>query len=111
MKHWKLTLVIALVCMFAISNAWAKPEELTVKISQMKVAMTSTGKEYVRFIAPIEGKTDSGVIFTQELPVMAFGDLATTAKQYKEGQTFKCVADSRFYNGRKSYTILKFLGK
>lgn len=106
----RLSTILAMVMVIAMATSvWAKPEELTVKISQMKVAMTSTGKEYVRFIAPIQGKTESGVVFEQELPVMAFGELATVAKQYKEGQTFKCIADSRFFNGRKSYTILKFL--
>jgi hypothetical protein len=102
--------VLAMVLMAVLSTSvWAKPEELTVKVSQMKVAIAKNGKEYVRFIAPIQGKSESGVVFEQELPVMAFGELATVAKQYKEGQTFKCIADSRFWNGRKSYTILKFL--
>ena len=111
MKHrLSVVIVLAIVLAFAFTTvSWAKPAEISGKIEQMVSKIGTNGKPYVRFIIPVASKTESGVAYTQSLPFMAFGDLVTDAKLYKEGQVVKCVAEMRYYNGRQSYTILKFI--
>ena len=109
MKH-RLSVVIVLAIVLAFATvSWAKPEEISGTIEQMVVKKDKNGAEYVRFIVPVIGTTESGVSFPQSLPFMSFGAVAIPAKLYKEGQTFKCVAEYSYYNGKKSYTILKFI--
>jgi len=109
MKH-RLSVVIVLAIVLAFATvSWAKPVEISGTIEQMVSKIGTNGKPYVRFIVPVSGKTESGVAYMQSLPFMAFGDLVTDAKLYKEGQVVKCVAEMRYYNGRQSYTILKFI--
>ena len=109
MKH-RLSVVIVLAIVLAFATiSWAKPADISGKIEQMVVKKDKNGAEYVRFIIPVSGKTESGVVYAQSVPFMAFGDIVKDAKLYKEGQVLRCVAEMRNYNDRQSYTILKFM--
>ena len=109
MKH-RLSVVIVLAIVLAFATvSWAKPADISGKIEQMVVKKDKNGAEYVRFIIPVSGKTENGVVYAQSVPFMAFGDIVKDAKLYKEGQVLRCVAEMRYYNGRQSYTILKFM--
>jgi hypothetical protein len=100
-------LTIALVLAFTMP-AFAKDQTLTVKIDQMVAKNDTNGRLYVRFICPVN-KVRDGVEYTDSLPFMAFGNLVPAARKYKEGDTISVVAKERWYEGRQSFTILKFL--
>lgn len=102
-------LAIALLLALVITSvAWANPVEISGTIEQMVSKLDKNGNPYVRFIVGITGKTDSGVEYPQSVPFMAFGALEPAAKAYKEGDTLNVVAEPRVFNGRTSYTILKY---
>jgi hypothetical protein len=109
MKHRLFVMVILAIVLAFATVSWAKPVEISGKIEQKIEKIGKNGSPYVRFIIPVVGKTESGVAYVQSLPFMAFGALVTDAKLYKEGQVLKCVAEMRYFNGRQSYTILKFV--
>ena len=109
MKHRLSVLIILAIVLAFATVSWAKPVEISGKIEQMVLKIGSNGSPYVRFIIPVTSKTESGVVYTQSVPFMVFGDLVTDAKLYKEGQVLKCVAEMRYFNGRQSYTVMKFI--
>jgi hypothetical protein len=109
-KHlWIAVLAIVALSLIVSAPAFAKGIELTGKIESVTVKLDKNGKQYVRFIVPVEGVTQQGTKYEESLPVMAFGDHVARAKTMKAGQILKVVVQPREYQGRQSYTILKYM--
>jgi hypothetical protein len=101
-------LAILVVFMFTAPAAWSASEKVTGTIESMVVKQDKNGNEYVRFILPLTLNLN-GIAYEDSLPFMAFGAQVTQAKTYKEGDTLTVIAKSREFQGRQSYTILKYL--
>lgn len=101
-------LAILVIFMLTVPVAWSAGEKVTGQITAMVVKQDKNGNEYVRFILPITMKLE-GVEYTDALPFMAFGAQVDKGKTYKEGDTLTVIAKSREFQGRQSYTILKYL--
>ena len=110
-KHFTFTLAITIVLavlMIMAPAAWSAGENVTGTIESMVVKQDKNGNEYVRFIVPLTLKLN-GVSYEDSLPFMAFGTQVEKGKTYKEGDTLTVIAKSREFQGRQSYTILKYL--
>jgi hypothetical protein len=107
-KHLLVTLLIIAVMCWA-APAIAQNDEVTFTVDSMISKIGSNGKEYVRFIGSFELVSESGIKYPDALPFMAFGKLVEEAKTYKTGDTVSVIAKARTFEGRNSYTILKFV--
>lgn len=107
----KKLIILALICSLVwIAPALAKDEQITGKIDSITEGTTNrTNQPYLRIIVTFDKKTDSGVVYPDSLPFMVFGKLVPEGKTYKQGQDITVVAKSRYYEGRQSYTVLKFV--
>ena len=107
-KHFNVALAILIALMLTVSITWAAGEKVTGVIDSMVVKQDRNGNEYVRFIVPLTLNLN-GVSYEDALPFMAFGAQVEEGKTYKEGDTLTVIAKSREFQGRQSYTILKYL--
>jgi len=101
--------IIALALTAVMANASDKIMEGT--ISSTITAIDSRGGEYVRIITP-EQRTLNGTEYEVGVPVMVFSSNPSElskAKALKSGDSFKAIVSGREYNGRMSYTVIKFL--
>jgi len=108
-KHFKFA-VLAIIAVFILTvpTAWAASEQVSGTIESMVVKLDKNGNEYVRFIVPLTLNLN-GIAYNDSLPFMAFGAQVEQAKTYKEGDTLTVIAKSREFQGRQSFTILKYL--
>jgi hypothetical protein len=110
MKKLSIFVVLTIVCsLLWIAPAMAKDEQITGRIDQIVEGTTSTNQPYLRMIVTFDKKTNSGVVYSDSLPFMVFQKLVPEGKAYKAGQMITVVAKSRFFEGRQSYTVLKFV--
>ena len=100
-------LVLALMLIVPIM-AMAAEQVINLPITGKVVAPDRNGNEYVRIIVG-ETKTLQGVEYSVGTAAMAFGDTVEAAKALEIGGMLKAIVQSRVYNGRSSYTILKIL--
>jgi hypothetical protein len=107
-KHFTILLAILVIFMFIAPTAWSAGEKVSGVIDSMVVKQDKNGNEYVRFILPLTLNLN-GIAYQDSLPFMAFGAQVEEAKTYKEGDTLNVIAKSREFQGRQSYTILKYL--
>ena len=107
-KYFSILLAILVVSLFIVSTSWAAGEKVSGVIETMIVKQDRNGNEYVRFIVPLTLNLN-GISYKDALPFMAFGAQVDQAKTYKEGDTLTVIAKSREFQGRQSYTILKYL--
>ena len=102
-----LIAVLAIACFTAVP-VYAVDQNLNVTIESVTLAKDINGREYVRFIVPVN-KQLQGVEYKDTVAVMAFGSMTEPAKTYKAGDTLNAIVKSREFQGSTSYTILKFL--
>jgi hypothetical protein len=109
-KHFPILLAIIVIFMFTffVSQSWAAGEKVSGTISNMVVKQDKNGNEYVRFIVPLTLNLN-GISYEDALPFMAFGAQVEEGKTYKEGDVLTVIAKSREFQGRQSYTILKYV--
>ena len=110
MKHKKWAgVAILVVLMFMVSiSAMAAESLVNLKITGKVIAPDKNGNEYVRLIVG-EKRTIQGVEYDIGVAAMAFGQNVDAAKALNVGDTLKAIVNSRVFNGRESYTILKIL--
>lgn len=104
-----IILLSIIILTFLITPAFAK--DILIKDAPIDSITTGVGKDgnpYVRIIIT-EKRTLSGVEYDAGTPVMAFRGQVDAALKLQDGDTLSCIAAERFWNGRKSYTILKLL--
>ena len=109
----RVTSIVALLSIMAflslafVATAPAKELMLQAPIASAMTKLDKNGNEYVRLIVN-ESKNLDGVHYTVGTPVMCFGQTVAKAKALSEGDEFKAIVDSRYYKGRKSYTLIAF---
>ena len=105
----KVFMAVAVAAFLAIwVPSQAQDVVLDVKVTKSDELIDRNGRPYVRFIVE-ETRELQGIKYIAEVPVMAFGSQASPAKEVKG--TLKAIADKREYQGRTSYTVLKFITK
>ena len=103
-------LALSFITAFIPAMALALDVMLQAPITRTDTFLDKNGNEYVRIIVA-ENKTLNGVAYQTETPVMAFGTQVGSAKALKAGTDFKGICETRSYEGRVSYTVLKILDK
>lgn len=93
------------VMMLAIGTGYAEDVKLEGKISAVQVSQDKNGKEYVRALLP-EKRQLNGISYDTTVAVMFFGDTVQHGKVLKAGDTLKCIAAKKLYNGNASYSVL-----
>lgn len=109
MRYLKIGIMCFIVAMafsVAVTSVHAKEFMLNSEISGITKAVDKNGAEYIRVI--IDQKRQlNGVEYTVSLPAMAFGAVAAELEGYSAGDTLKAVCQTRMFNGRESFTIIK----
>ena len=100
--------VLLILSMIIVPVAMAAEAMIDLKITDKVIAMDKNGNEYVRIIVG-ETKSIQGVSYEIGVAAMAFGSHVDQAKTLNVGDNLKAIVNSRMYNGRQSYTILKIL--
>jgi len=102
-------LVMAIIsAVLVAAPVMAAEQRLNAEIISATVTQDRNGSEYTRFIVQVDKKIQ-GIEYSVGVPAMAFGPLNEQAKALKAGDTLKCIASSREFQGRSSYTIIKFI--
>ena len=108
----KFSVIVIMVCFFAmlISFGMASAAEvlLKAKADTVSINLDKNGAEYVRIICT-ETKAIQGVEYEIGTPVMAFGTHVAEAKLLKNGDKFSAIVQKRTFEGRDSYTVLKWV--
>ncbi|MFH1626085.1 MAG: hypothetical protein ABID54_13160 [Pseudomonadota bacterium] len=78
---------------------------LKAKVESVTTFNDKNGNPCVRIIVN-EARTLQGIEYVAGTPVMAFREMVDKVKGLKAGSTLHAVVAERFYQGRKSYTIL-----
>lgn len=102
-----LFLVLLVFC-FLSSFATAADVMLNATVESTVVGFDKNGDQYVRIIIQ-EKRSLQGVNYEVGVPVMAFSENLEAAKKLSKGDTLKAICQTREFQGRKSYTILKIL--
>ena len=112
MRNWKKLHmaigVLSLLAMFVVPMVMAAESVIDLKITDKVIAPDKNGNEYVRLIVG-ETRNIQGVDYEIGVAAMAFGSHVEKAKTLNVGDNLKAIVNSRTYNGRQSYTILKIL--
>jgi hypothetical protein len=109
MRKLSIFLIALLTIMWFIAvPIHAADQNLNVTIESATLAVDKNGREYIRFIVPVD-KQLQGVEYSDSVAVMAFGNMTEPAKAYKAGDQLNVIVKSREYQGNTSYTVLKFL--
>lgn len=110
-KENKMKRFIALIITLALliaTPAMAKDVLLNATITKADTLIDKNGAQYVRLIVN-ETRALNGISYETEVPVMAFGSQVASASEVKAGDTLKAICNSRNFEDRQSYTILKIL--
>lgn len=97
-----------IIAITGIGIVYAEDMVLEGKVESAVTKLDKNGNEYTRIIV-MEEKSLQGISYQVGTPVMVFGEETQTAKQLNDGDTFKCIAQKRPYQGRDSYTVIKFV--
>jgi saccharopine dehydrogenase-like NADP-dependent oxidoreductase len=109
MKRFTRIAIVTLIVLGLFTPfAMAADQLITAAVSNVKIAKDRNGAEYVRLMVETP-KELNGVQYTTGSPAMAFGQLVAKAKTVKAGQTIKMIVSEKDFNGRTSYTVIKFL--
>lgn len=105
----KIAVVGVMICLLLIAGvAVAKEVVVKAQIASIVTATDKNGDEYVRAIVN-ETKTISGIQVEVGVPAMFFGDKKPMADGLTAGQSIRFIGQTRYFNGRKSYNVLKVL--
>ena len=97
------------MCILMLSTlAFAGDVLLNTTVQSTVVGFDKNGEQYVRLIIQ-EQRTLQGISYEVGVPVMAFRENLQMAKAKKKGDTLKAIVQSREFQGRKSYTIVKII--
>ena len=99
-----LVLCLGFVLAFA-GMAVAKDVVLEGKLTAVMNATDRNGNPYVRAIITEERELN-GVKYSAGVPLMFFGEHVAKGQTLQAGDTIKCIASSRNWMGRPSYTYL-----
>ena len=109
MRKSLIALSIIIVMLFGVAlAAYAQDVALEVTVKSVTLDTDKNGNPYVRFIVD-ESRMLKGVSYTTGVPVMAFREMIEEVKGIKASDTLHAIAAERFFQGRKSYTILKVI--
>ena len=100
--------VLLLLSMVIVPATMAAEAMIDLTITDKVIATDKNGNEYVRIIVG-ETRNIQGVDYEIGVAAMAFGSHVDQAKTLNIGENLKAIVNSRIYNGRQSYTILKIL--
>lgn len=100
--------VVAFCLTVSVGTAMSADKMIDAPITLAVEKLDKNGNAYVRFIVP-EKRSLGGVDYETGVAVMAFGPMVAQAKTYKTGDQLKCIASSRDYQGRTSYTVQAFI--
>ena len=81
---------------------------LSSKVERVSAKINKDGNPYV-IIFVREERTLSGISYTAEAPVFAFGASRNEASQVKEGETIKAIVSKRDNGGDTTYTLRKII--
>ena len=110
MRKSLIALSIIIVMLLGVTLAAANAQDVVLEVTVKSVTQDTdkNGNPYIRFIVD-ESRMLKGVSYTTGVPVMAFRDMINEVKGIKAGDTLHAIAAERFFQGRKSYTILKVI--
>ncbi|GAG57731.1 unnamed protein product [marine sediment metagenome] len=103
-----LSIVIVMLFGVALAAAHAQDVELQVTVKSVTAFTDKNGNPCIRIIVD-EERTLKGFVYTAGVPVMAFRDMTAQVKGIEAGDSLHVIAAERFFQGRKSYTILAVL--
>lgn len=105
----KLIILLSIMALlFAVTPVFAKDVVLKAPIQSLTTGVTKNGNPYIRIIIT-EKRIIEGVEYDAGTVVMAFRSHVDAVSKLKDGDTLHAIATERFWNDRKSYTILKLL--
>jgi hypothetical protein len=88
--------------------AFAVEKVLETKAESITEAIDKNGNAYIRIIVE-ENKTLQGNTYSIGIPVMCFRETVDKARLLNPGDSFKAIVQPREFQGRSSYTLLKWL--
>jgi len=103
-----ITLSVSLVMLISFGIAFGAEEVVTGEITDVVQAVDKNGESYTRLIVTVE-RTLEGSDYQVGLPFMAFGSQAEPAAALQAGDVLKAICQTRLYQGRESFTIVKIL--
>ncbi|HUS89852.1 MAG TPA: hypothetical protein VMW91_10935 [Desulfosporosinus sp.] len=108
MLRKSLAIVGVLALLFMAIPAISAEQVIDLPITSKVVTPDRNGNIYVRFIVG-ETKSLNGVEYSIGTAAMCFGPVVEQAQKLDIGQNLKAIVQSRVFNGRSSYTVLKIL--
>ena len=110
MRSKLVTLSIIAVFLLGVTVLAAHAQDIVLDVTVQSVTtlVDKNGNPCIRIIVE-ETRTLKGISYTTGVPVMAFGDMVDKVKGIKPGEMLNVIAAERFFQGRKSYTILKLI--
>lgn len=104
-----IALSIITMLIFGVTlAAYAQDVELQVTVKSVTSFPDKNGNLCIRIIVD-ESRTLKGFAYTAGVPVMAFRNMVDKVKGIKAGDLLHVIASERFFQGRKSYTILALI--
>ena len=99
---------VAFIMLYTPSSAQAAEKVLDATIDTITESVDKNGNPYIRIIIQ-ESRAIQGNDYIVGIPVMCFRDTVAKARELSPGDSFKAVVQPREYQGRSSYTLLKWL--
>ncbi len=106
-KLFALSIITMLIFGVTLA-AYAQDVKLEVTVTSVTMFTDKNGSPCIRFIVD-ESRVLKGVSYTTGVPVMAFRNMVDKVKGIKAGDILNVIASERFFQGRKSYTILALI--
>ena len=107
-RKWTGVAILVILAIMISIPAMAAEALIDLNVTDKVIATDKNGNEYVRLIVG-ETRMIQGVEYEVGTAAMAFGQNVDAAKAVNIGENLKAIVNSRTYNGRESYTILKIL--
>ena len=99
---------VAFIWLYTPSPALAAEKVLDATVDTLTESIDKNGHPYIRIIIQ-ESRAIQGNDYIVGIPVMCFRDTVVKARELSPGDSFKAVVQPREYQGRSSYTLLKWL--
>jgi len=110
LRYAGLIVVAILTMMIAATMAEARDKILVATAQSVVQDTDKNGNQYIRVIINEKRKL-KGIEYEVGVPVMFFGSTIAQGQTIQEGQEFKAIVSDRFYQGRKSYMVIKLLNE
>lgn len=99
---------VAFIMLYTPSSAQAAEKVMDATVDTLTESIDKNGDPYIRIIVQ-ELKEIQGNKYEVGVPVMCFRDTVVKARELSPGDSFKAIVQPREYQGRSSYTLLKWL--